>query len=354
MFSSKYVFCILVVTTTVLIYVLYQNLKENESPVTILSRKTTISNALHIAVVACGQRLEETLVMIKSALLYNEPTQLLKFLIFTEDKLFDAFREKLSDWQALQMFEFEILPLRFPSNQKEEWYSLFKPCAAQRLFLPTLLSDVDSILYVDTDILFFSPVSDIWDFFNRFNSTQLAALVAEHEDSNIGWYNRFARHPYYGKLGVNSGVMLMNLTRMRTFGWNEKILPIYKEYKLRITWGDQDIINILFYYHPEKLYLMPCNYNYRADHCMYMNVCDISKNGVKILHGNRGYFHSAKQPFRILYSSIQSLQLKNSPYQNFVLPMQEAMVDSHLFESNCGKVLKGLLSKTVNDLDYAT
>ena len=46
--------------------------------------------------------------------------------------------------------------------------------------------------------------------------------------------------------------MLMNLTRMRAFKWEEYILPLHKEYKLKITWGDQDLINILFFYHPGK------------------------------------------------------------------------------------------------------
>jgi len=50
--------------------------------------------------------------------------------------------------------------------------------------------------------------------------------------------------------GVNSGVMLMNLTRMRAFSWTDYVVPIYKEYKLKITWGDQDIINIIFHFHP--------------------------------------------------------------------------------------------------------
>lgn len=44
--------------------------------------------------------------------------------------------------------------------------------------------------------------------------------------------------------------MLMNLTRMRAFSWTSYVVPIYKEYKLKITWGDQDIINIIFHFHP--------------------------------------------------------------------------------------------------------
>lgn len=119
--------------------------------------------------------------------------------------------------------------------------------------MQSILKDVDSVLYLDTDTLFLTPVSEIWDFFKKFNSSQIAGLSPEHEDKNVGWYNRFARHPFYGPMGVNSGVMLMNLTRMRHFKWEEHILPIHAEYKMKITWGDQDLINILFYFHPGKI-----------------------------------------------------------------------------------------------------
>lgn len=79
-----------------------------------------------------------------------------------------------------------------------------------------ILKDVDSLLYVDTDVLFLRPMDDIWSLLKSFNSTQLAAMAPEHEVPKIGWYSRFARHPFYGVTGVNSGVMLMNLTRIRS------------------------------------------------------------------------------------------------------------------------------------------
>lgn len=203
------------------------------------------------------------------------------------------------------------------------------------------------MLYVDTDTLFLSPITDIWKFFGKFNETQIAALAPEHEDKNIGWYNRFARHPFYGQLGVNSGVMLMNLTRMRSFNWEQHVLPIYKEYKLRITWGDQDIINILFYFHPDKLHLMPCLYNYRPDHCMYMSICNTSQSGIKIMHGNRGYFHSKTQPlFKAIYDTIENYQLSASPYTDFLLPLQIAVNKESVQESTCGKVSKDIISVT--------
>ncbi|XP_017471989.1 PREDICTED: glucoside xylosyltransferase 2-like [Rhagoletis zephyria] len=204
-------------------------------------------------------------------------------------------------------------------------------------FKKALLTEVDALLYVDTDVIFLSPISDIWQYFERFNASQFAALTSEHEDENIGWYNRFARHPFYGRMGVNSGVMLMNLTRMRTHKWVSHIIPIYNEYKLRITWGDQDIINVFFYYNSDALFLLPCEYNYRPDHCMYISVCNVSAEGIKLLHGNRGNFHSNKQPlFRAIYEAIETYKIGTNPYLDFVLPLNASLNENVVKETNCG------------------
>lgn len=199
------------------------------------------------------------------------------------------------------------------------------------------------MLYVDTDTLFLSPVKETWDLFYKFNASQIAALSPEHEDRNVGWYNRFARHPFYGPLGVNSGVMLMNLTRMRAFQWTEHILPLHKEYKLKITWGDQDLINILFFFHPDKLYVFPCQFNYRPDHCMYMSVCK-TPDGVQILHGNRGYFHAEKQPvFNVIYRLIEEYQLDSGVYQNLLVPLESALSEPSVRKTTCGKISDSFL-----------
>lgn len=48
---------------------------------------------MHLAVVACGDRLEETLTMIKSALLFS--LKRITFHIFAEDPLAPHFRERV-------------------------------------------------------------------------------------------------------------------------------------------------------------------------------------------------------------------------------------------------------------------
>jgi len=48
----------------------------------------------------------------------------------------------------------------------------------------------------------------------RFNATQLSAMSIEHEQTNVAWYSRFARHPYYGLTGINSGVSILQQVRI--------------------------------------------------------------------------------------------------------------------------------------------
>ncbi|KAK2842513.1 hypothetical protein Q5P01_012713 [Channa striata] len=302
----------------------------------------------HLAVVACGPRLEETLTMLKSAVLFSKKP--LHFYIFAEDDLHNSFRDALDSWPRIVQtkFTFAIYPINFPKENAKEWKKLFKPCASQRLFLPLILKEVDSLLYVDTDILFLQSVENIWALLSQFNSTHLAAMAPEHEEPRIGWYNRFARHPFYGKTGINSGVMLMNMTRLRNkyfkndmtaveLQWEEILMPLLQKYKLNITWGDQDLLNIIFHHNPESLYVFPCQWNYRPDHCIYGSNCQLAEQeGVFILHGNRGVYHDDKQPaFRAVYQAIQKYQFGENMETSLLQPLERSLqATTHTY---CGR-----------------
>lgn len=123
--------------------------------------------------------------------------------------------------------------------------------------------------------------------------------------------------------------MLMNLTRMREFDWISRLAPVLEKYRLYLTWGDQDIINIIFHDHPgnsvmillvykniivsyfilDKVYVYPCRYNYRSDHCMYMSNCkSAEEDGVAVLHGSRSTFQTNKQPaFRAIFNAMSQV-----------------------------------------------
>ncbi|XP_078272649.1 glucoside xylosyltransferase 1 isoform X2 [Rhinoraja longicauda] len=304
---------------------------------------------MHLAVVACGERLEETLTMLKSAVLFSQKP--LHFHIFAEDELHHKFNSSLENWKKEfhQKFSHTIYPITFPGDTAAVWKKLFKPCASQRLFLPLILKNVDSLLYVDTDVLFLSPMDDIWAFFEDFKQTQIGGMAPEHEDLRIGWYNRFARHPYYGKTGVNSGVMLMNMTRIRKkyfkndmttarLKWEDLLLPLFKKYKLNITWGDQDLLNIVFYYNPESLFIFPCQWNYRPDHCMYGSNCmGAEDEGIFVLHGNRGVYHDEKQPaFRAVYKAIKNYPFGEDPVHSLLYPLEKELQKTT--NTYCGRI----------------
>ncbi|XP_076863298.1 glucoside xylosyltransferase 1 isoform X2 [Brachyhypopomus gauderio] len=320
---------------------------------------------VRLAVVACGLRLEETLTMLKSAVLFSQRS--LHFHIFAEDELHAGFKNSLELWPVRfrSKFNYTIYPITFPRANAKDWKRLFKPCASQRLFLPLILGEVDSLLYVDTDILFLQPVEEIWNFLSQFNSTHMAAMAPEHEEPRIGWYNRFARHPYYGKTGVNSGVMLMNMTRIRAkhfkndmtsvrLRWEDLLMPLLQKYKLNITWGDQDLLNIIFHHNPEGLFVFPCQWNYRPDHCIYGSNCAAAEHyGVYILHGNRGVYHDDKQPaFRAIYEAIQEYPFGGDPATLLLQPVEEKLKNTmHTYCGRSSHLLTKKLQESVKNLE---
>jgi hypothetical protein len=59
----------------------------------------------------------------------------------------------------------------------------------------------------------------------------------------------------------------------------------------------------------DKLYVYPCEWNYRPDHCMYMSICrSAEKTGVMMFHGSRSAFQNEKQPaFKAIYQAFRDV-----------------------------------------------
>uniref|UniRef100_A0A2P2I8W3 UDP-D-xylose:beta-D-glucoside alpha-1,3-D-xylosyltransferase n=2 Tax=Hirondellea gigas TaxID=1518452 RepID=A0A2P2I8W3_9CRUS len=317
------------------------------SPITLRHKKANSfygSNATHIfnisnsspfgdanermllCMVCCGEaRLEETQTSLKSAVLFSSSP--LTLLVFTQPQHFHVFNSMVKSWptSVQQRVKLSLKEVRYPDDVVEdEWRKMFVQCASLRLFLPMMLPKIRALLYVDTDVLFLSPVEGLWRHLRAMNSSQLAAVAPEHQDLATGWYNRFAKHPYYGKLGINSGVMLMNLSRMREFGWSEYIVPLKEQYEQQLRWGDQDLLNILFHFHPELVYVWDCSYNYRPDHCMYSSACDAAEGpGIRVLHANRrAAFTDKFPPFTHIYQAMKKFVVgRDSMYNDLYKPL---------------------------------
>ncbi|ELT91149.1 hypothetical protein CAPTEDRAFT_208845, partial [Capitella teleta] len=94
---------------------------------------------VHLSVVACGDRLEESMIMIKSAVILS--TAHVMVHIFADDDLRPVFQKQLETWpdEIRSHLSFKRYPISFPTSsayKPDEWRKLFKPCASQRLFIP--------------------------------------------------------------------------------------------------------------------------------------------------------------------------------------------------------------------------
>ncbi len=74
---------------------------------------------------------------------------------------------------------------------------------------------------MDTDAIIIGSLAEIWGNFYKMGDTQLVGAVMDIEPVNVPWSNVhrkfFQNTPIPTPRGLNSGVLLMNLTK------NEKI-----------------------------------------------------------------------------------------------------------------------------------
>lgn len=224
------------------------------------SERKTSSNSRGVAF---ERQINQTIVLIKSILMtVGEGSSCIKVILISDQrKHFDRVKEEIfGSWDArfLRRLELGYVSLKYPTGKETyrwrfkkrgkvfligscllnlgtSWMRrLFRPCATLRLFLPDLL-DYDSIIYLDTDIIFLRNIESLWSEFDNFRELTLGAM------GPCLFHYGTSRNsvPYYGSSGLNAGVMLMNLSRMRNTQWTRKIRTIGTQYRSQIKLADQ-------------------------------------------------------------------------------------------------------------------
>ena len=71
------------------------------------------------------------------------------------------------------------------------------------------------------------------------------------------------------------------------------------------------LLHCFVFLHIESLFVFPCQWNYRPDHCIYGSNClEAEEEGIFVLHGNRGVYHDDKQPaFRAVYEALRNVSV---------------------------------------------
>ncbi|CAG0893168.1 unnamed protein product [Darwinula stevensoni] len=182
------------------------------------------------------------------------------------------------------------------------WHDAFhEPCTWQRLYLPEILPHDSLILYVDVDLLFFEGIEDVWQVFSQLGPKQAIGITMEHEElskNSIYQTSENGHVPHYGKTGIQAGIFVMDLKKMRSWGWKEEIQGILEERQGDVFYKDQDVLNIYGHRHQEAIKILPCRWNFRQEHCRYRNNRCLSAHneGIGILHGAGRSFNTWEFP----------------------------------------------------------
>ncbi|OON22361.1 hypothetical protein X801_01741 [Opisthorchis viverrini] len=185
------------------------------------------------------------------------------------------------------------------------------PTAMAKLWAPYILPHwLEKTIVVDSDTLWNENIYTLWNHFNRFNSTQVSAVQASSENclpceffiiTSVKWHFRLlSKHTWLKMIGiaweqqsddlgcnrsskvvipptgVNSGLVLMNLWRMRYVRWDaiseRMIIARLKRDKIFYQ-SDQAIYNDIIPLKPEWYYPLACEWNVQLYSSVAVQCC---------------------------------------------------------------------------------
>ena len=268
---------------------------------------------IHIVMVAAGYKtVRDTVTVIKSLLFYRHNP--LHFHFISDAAGRHILGTLFSTWQLpavnVTFYASESATTNvswIPNSHYSGVFGLLKLTLAS-----TLPATLNSVIVLDTDIMFAGDVARLWQLFAIIRKRgKLFGLVENQSNWYLGklWKNH-RPWPALGR-GFNTGVMMLDLQAMREHGWEEmwfqvttEMLQSYKETAL----ADQDIINAVIKEHPDIHYMLPCAWNVQLSEHSLSEYCYRDAEEFKIIHWN--------SPKKLLVTNNHGPYFKNL-YMNF-------------------------------------
>lgn len=205
---------------------------------------------IHIALAADSNYIIPATVVLQSLFDHHHEAEVHIYLLFLESTLHD------NDLRFLSRFIYEhkgnFVPLEIKNEQIEGFpETRHGKATLLRLCLPTLLPQLDKILYVDGDIV----IKD--SLVNLYQTDLSSYYIAAVKDTTRVYHDDYIRaldisdsHWYF-----NAGVTLMNLKELRSINLPEKVATFAKAHYNIIAAPDQDALNYIcqgktIYVHP--------------------------------------------------------------------------------------------------------
>jgi lipopolysaccharide biosynthesis glycosyltransferase len=203
-------------------------------------------NKMNIAVNINRAFVDVTTVMFKSLLKTNQNSYV-NFYILNND-LMDVdiakMNQQLNIFSNFKIFDAKVDDSIFPKNNSNFADRWGKQAFYRLLIAEVLPRSIERLLYLDADIIINGTLEELYCIDFRGN------YIAACEDTEVSDYYTIDR------LGINkantylnAGVILFNLDLIRKDGimTMPKLIEILDQYKDRLLFWDQDILNLLFH-----------------------------------------------------------------------------------------------------------
>ncbi|MEG2175014.1 MAG: glycosyltransferase family 8 protein [Oscillospiraceae bacterium] len=114
-----------------------------------------------------------------------------------------------------------------------------------RIFAAKLLPErLERIVYLDPDLVILNPLDALWKL--KFEGKLFAAATHTRGESAMGRINEHRLSMAEGSSYVNTGVILMNLARLRMEQDEDEVFDYLRTHRLTLMLPDQDVFNAVY------------------------------------------------------------------------------------------------------------
>lgn len=229
--------------------------------------ENTKINKIPIAMATDNNYVYPTIVAMTSMLENKKESTYLDFHIMISGKVSEENCDRLNKFKNLYKgCSVELINLKDKFSNAYAGAGNFQGAAYYRLILPSLLSEYDKILYLDGDII---VRKDLWDMYSMDLQDNYIAAIKD-----MGQWT-WAGQDYAYRLGIkdirqyiNSGILVMNLQKMREDNMEKKFSDFVPELESRrLMYPDQDVLNAICY---DKIKFISPEYN-AMQHLAFIN-----------------------------------------------------------------------------------
>lgn len=192
---------------------------------------------IHIVFAPDDNYVMQTVVAMTS-LLENTRDEVTIHVLYLENHLTKENILKLQSTVCFYNAQFEEVPV---NESLIKGFPILRhgPAAYLRILAPYVLPDINKILYIDGDVIVDKSIAELYDIdVSKYEFAAVGDLVYVVDEDylqSIGFKS--------GRVYINTGVLLMNLKRLREIDILTKVQSYVVMYWKSIRYSDQDLLN---------------------------------------------------------------------------------------------------------------